>query len=45
VNKKANYLEVNRIQNDMKLIEEKLKAFEGNYENIIDYLLNNWVII
>jgi hypothetical protein len=45
VNKKADYLETNRIQNDMKLIEEKLKTFEGNYDDIIDYLFNNWVII
>jgi hypothetical protein len=45
VNKKADYLDTNRVQNDIKLIEEKLKTFEGNYEEIIDYLFNNWVII
>jgi hypothetical protein len=45
VNKKADYLNVNRVQNDMKLIEEKLKTFEGNYDSIIDYLFNNWIII
>jgi hypothetical protein len=45
VNIKADYLETNGVQNDMKLIEEKLKTFEGNYDDIIDYLFNNWVII
>jgi hypothetical protein len=29
----------------MKLIEEKLKTYEGDYDSIIDYLFNNWVII
>jgi hypothetical protein len=27
VNRKAEYLETNKVQNDMKLIEEKLKTF------------------
>jgi hypothetical protein len=45
INKKADYIDINRVQNDMKVIEEKLKAFEGNYDSIIDYLFNNWVII
>jgi hypothetical protein len=39
------YLEANRVQNDMKLIEEKLKPFGENYDGIIDYLFNNWMII
>jgi hypothetical protein len=26
------------------LMFKKLKTFEGNYDNIFDYLFNNWVI-
>jgi hypothetical protein len=30
VNRKAEYLETNKVQNDMKIIEEKLKTFGEN---------------
>jgi hypothetical protein len=29
----------------MKVIEEKLKTFGENYDDIIDYLFNNWLIV
>jgi hypothetical protein len=45
INKIAEYTEVNRVQNETKIIEEKLKQFGNNYDDIIDYLFKNWLIV
>jgi hypothetical protein len=45
LNKKAEFLDINKVQNDMKLIDEKLKTFKDYYDHMIDYLFNNWIFI
>jgi hypothetical protein len=40
-NRKADYAEINRVQNETKIIEEKLESFGNDYDGIIDYLFNN----
>jgi hypothetical protein len=42
---KANYGEINRVQNETHIIKEKIRTFENNYDEILDYLFNNWVIV
>jgi hypothetical protein len=45
VNKVPEYIDVNIVQNETKIIEEKLATFEQNHDEIIDYLFGNWLII
>jgi hypothetical protein len=45
INKAAEYIEVNRVQNETRIIEEKLKQFGNKYDDIIDYLFKNWLIV
>jgi hypothetical protein len=45
VNKVADYIDVNRVQNETKIIEERLLSFEENHDGIIDYLFNNWLVV
>jgi hypothetical protein len=44
-NKKANYSEINIVQHETKIIEEKLECFGNNFDGIIDYLFNNCLSI
>jgi hypothetical protein len=39
------YIDVNRVQNETKIIEEKLETFDQNYDEIIDYLFGNWLVV
>jgi hypothetical protein len=45
INTKHEFKEVNFVQNETKIIDEKIAAFNGDYDRIIDYLFNNWVIV
>jgi hypothetical protein len=45
INNDASYIEINRVPNETKIIEEKLKEFGDNYDGIIDYLFKNWLVI